>query len=129
MARRSFNMTWILTLLVGAFLMLDGIAGLNQSNSLMGQIARAFGTQGSTIALVIAIVELVAGALLLLSLFVDLGQLDATLGIVIAIAWIVIMVFTFFLSNFNPDSLIWWRSLVQYTIILAVIWMVKGGRA
>ena len=129
MARRNFNMTWILTLLVGAFLLLDGIVGLNQSNSVVGQIARAFGTQGSTIALVIAIVELVAGALLILSLFVDLGQLDSTLGIAIAVAWIVIMVFTFFLSNFNPDSLVWWRGVVQYSVILAVIWMVKGGRS
>lgn len=129
MARRRFDISLILTILVGAFLLLDGVAGLSQANSLVGEIGRAFGTQGSTINMIVAIVEVIAGALLLLSLIVSLGELERFLGIGIFIAWIVIMVLIFIVGNFAPDQLGWWTSLLQYSIILAVIWLVKGQRA
>ena len=129
MARRGVDISFILTVLVGAFLLLDGIAGLSQANSFVGELGRALGARSSTINMVIAIVELLAGALLLISLFVDLGQLQGFLGIGIFVAWIVIMVLIFVVGNFQPDTLSWWVNLSQYSIILAVIWMVKGGRA
>ncbi|MFW5737388.1 MAG: hypothetical protein ACOCYX_00610, partial [Spirochaetota bacterium] len=81
MARNRLDISAILTILVGAFLLLDGIAGLTQANSFVGEIGRALGARGSTINLIIAIVEVVAGALLLLSLIVNLGELERFLGI------------------------------------------------
>ena len=128
MARRNFDMSLILTILVGAFLLLDGIAGLNQANTFFGQIGRELGVESSTIGFIIAIIELIAGALLLLSLVVSLGELERFLGIAIFIAWAVIMVLRFVVNNFAPDALGWWIGLIQYSIILAVIWMVKGSR-
>ena len=129
MARRRFDISFILTILVGAFLLLDGIAGLSQANSFVGEIGRALGAQSSTINMIVAVIEVVAGALLLLSLVVSLGELERFLGIGIFIAWIVIMVLIFVVNNFAPDTLGWWTSLLQYSIILAVIWLVKGQRA
>ncbi len=129
MARRSFDMTFILTVLVGAFLLLDGIAGLTQANSFLGEVGRAVGARGSNINLIIAIIELVGGALLLLSIVVSLGELERFLGIGISIAWIVIMILIFVVNNFAPDTLGWWIGVVQYSIILAVIWMVGARRA
>jgi hypothetical protein len=128
MARRGLDITFILTILVGAFLLLDGIAGLTQANSLVGELGRALGARSSTINLIVAVVELVAGALLLISLFVDLGQLQGYLGVGIFVAWIVIMVLIFIVGRFQPDTLGWWKDLSLYSIVLAVIWMVKGSR-
>lgn len=128
MARRTMDITFILTVLVGAFLLLDGIAGLTQANSFVGELGRALGARGSTVNLIVAVIELIAGALLLISLFVNLGQLQGFLGIGIFIAWIVIMVLIFVVGSFQPDTLGWWINVLQYSIILAVIWMVKGAR-
>lgn len=129
MARRSFDITLILTLLVGAFLLLDGIAGLTQSSSFLGEIGRAIGARGSNINLIVAIIELVGGALLLLSVFVSLGELERFLGIGIFIAWAVIMVLIFVVNNFAPDTLGWWIAVIRNSIILAVIWMVSARHA
>ncbi|MFW5716525.1 MAG: hypothetical protein ACOC0E_03665 [Spirochaetota bacterium] len=128
MARNRLDISAILTILVGAFLLLDGIAGLTQANSFVGEIGRALGARGSTINLIIAIVEVVAGALLLLSLIVNLGELERFLGIGIFIAWAVVMVLVFIVNNFAPDTLGWWIGVTEYSIILAAIWMVKGRR-
>ncbi|MFW6261673.1 MAG: hypothetical protein ACOC6J_08845 [Spirochaetota bacterium] len=128
MARRNFDISLVLTLLVGAFLVLDGISGLTQANSFIGDVGRALGAQSSTINLVVAIVELVAGALLLLSIVVSLGELERFLGIGIFLAWAVIMVLIFVVNSFAPDTLGWWTGVLQYAIILAVIWLVKGRR-
>ncbi|MFW5745856.1 MAG: hypothetical protein ACOC2D_21465 [Spirochaetota bacterium] len=129
MARRSIDISFILTILVGAFLLLDGIAGLSQSSSFVGELGRALGARSSTVNLIVAIVEVVAGALLLLSLVVSLGELERFLGIAIFIAWAVIMVLSFVVNNFTPDTLGWWIGVIEYSIILAVIWLVKGRRA
>lgn len=129
MARRGFDITLILTLLVGAFLLLDGIAGLTQANSFFGEVGRALGARGSTVNLVVAIIEVVAGALLLLSLVVSLGELERYLGLGITIAWAVVTVLTFVVNNFAPETLNWWIGLVEYLIILAVIWQVTARKA
>ncbi len=129
MAKRSLGIHFILTILVGAFLVLDGIAGLNRSSSFLGELGRALGAQGSTITMIVAVLALVAGALLILGLFLNLGDLDRFLGIGIFIAWLVVIVLVFFVGRFSPDQLSWWTGLVQYSIILAVIWMVRTQRA
>ncbi len=129
MAKRSLGIRFILTALVGAFLILDGIAGLNRSSSFLGELGRALGARSSTITMLVAVLALVAGALLILGLFLNLGDLDRFLGIGIFIAWLVVIVLVFFVGRFAPDQLSWWTGLVQYSIILAVIWMVRTQRA
>jgi len=128
MARRSLDITFILTILVGAFLLLDGVSGLTQANSFFGEIGRAMGVQSSTINLIIASLEVVAGALLLISLVLSLGQLERFLGIAIFIAWLAIIVLRYFVDAFSPDTLGWWIGVVEYCIILAVIWLVAARR-
>jgi len=129
MARSGYDMRWILTLLVGAFLILDGIAGIIGISNYIGQIGAEFGANGSTVTLVLAIVELLAGALLILGLFFDLGQLDGIVGLVILVAWLLVIIFTYFIGSFRPDRLGWWTGFVQSLIILVVFWIVKGRRA
>jgi hypothetical protein len=128
MAQRRAGIVLILGLLVGAFLVLDGIAGILEADSMVSRIAGAFNSSGRTIAIVVAIVELVAGAMLLLSQFLSLGQLESVLKIGILIAWVVVIVLVLFVGGANVDSLAWWRSLVQYAIILVAIWVATGDR-
>ncbi len=129
MPRRSFDMRLILTILVGAFLVLDGIAGLTAAQSFVGELGRALGARSATINMIVAVVQIVAGALLLLSVVVGLGDLERFLGIGIFLAWAVIMALLFVVNNFAPDTLGWWIGVIQYSIILAVIWMVKARQA
>ncbi len=128
MARRSMDITFVLALLVGAFLILDGVDGLIAADSFVGRTIRSLGAQGSSLNLVIAVAEIVVGALLVLGLFLDIGQLRTALGLVIFVGWLAVIVLTFAVRNLAPDTLDWWIGLIQYLIILAVIWMVKGRR-
>jgi hypothetical protein len=129
MARRSFDMRLILTILVGAFLVLDGIAGLTAAHSFVGELGRALGARSATINTIVAVVQIVAGSLLLLSIIVGLGELERFLGLAIFLAWAAVIVLLFVVNNFAPERLDWWIGVIQYSIILAVIWMVKARQA
>ena len=126
MRGRGISIVMILALLVGAFLVLDGIGRLVQADSVGGQIARAFGTDGSTINIIVAIIELVAGAIVVLSQFTSLGNLDGLLKLAVFIAWIVVMALVLFVGGFAIDTLGWWIALVQSSIVLAVLWLVRS---
>lgn len=125
MKRKQMDIRLILTVLVGALLLLDGVAGVARADSFAGQFSRAVGAQGSTINLVVAVVELVAGALILMGLFIDLGQLSRTIGIGVFILWILVMITRFLINDFQPDTLGWWIQLLNYSIILAAIWLLR----
>ena len=129
MAKRTMSIAVILVILVGAFLLLDGISALITQNhgasKVFSDISKAFGKAGNTLAVIIAVLEVAAGALLIISRFVSIGALDAALRIGIFIFWIVVMVIVFIINYFHPDKLDWWRDLVNYSIILAVLWMIK----
>lgn len=128
MARRSFDISVVMTLLVGALLLLDGVAGLLYSQSFVGELGRALGSQSAAVRLIVAIVEVVAGALLVLSIIVDLGQLGQALGLAIFLVWVAVMVIRFVINDFQPDTLNWWIDVIQYGIVLAVIWQVRTPR-
>lgn len=125
---RKLSILAILAILVGAYLLLDGIGGLMHADSLFGRIGGAFDSGGRAVTIIVSVIEIVAGVLLILSEFVGIGAINGPLRIGIFIAWIVVMVFALLINNFQPDSIGWWRSLVLYSIVLAVIWMLKGGR-
>ena len=128
MVRKSISIVMILAVLVGAFMLLSGIAGLVRADSVVGQVGRALGTQGSSINIVVATIALAAGAIVLLSQFVSLGQLAGVLKLGVFIAWIVVMVLVLFVGGVAADTLAWWISLIQYGIILAVLWLVRGEK-
>ena len=119
----------ILAILVGAFLLLDGLSGLMHADSLFGRIGGVFNRDGRAVTIIVCVIEVIAGALLILSQFMSIGSIDGPLRMGIFIAWIVVMVFALVINNFRPEAIEWWRSLAQYSIVLAVIWMLKGERA
>lgn len=131
MASKKLNIVGILIILVGAFMLLDGIAALTNSTQGIGglshNVSRAFGGSGNTVAIIFAVIELIAGALLILSRFTSIGVLDSFLRIGVFIFWIIVMVFSLILGgNLNAiDTLGWWISLVNQLIILTILWMIK----
>ncbi len=128
---KGLNIVGILIILVGAFMLLNGIAALTGNTEGLGgmshDISRAFGGSGNTFNIIIAVIELVAGALLIISRFASIGALDGFLRIAIFIFWIVVMVLALVLGNNIKaiDTLGWWISLVNHGIILVILWMIK----
>lgn len=128
---KGMNIVGILIILVGAFMLLSGIAALTGNTEGLGgmshDISRAFGGSGNTLNIIIAVVEIAAGALLILSRFTSIGALDAFLRLGVFIFWIVVMVLALVLGGNikGIDTLGWWIALVNYSIILVILWMIK----
>ncbi|MCG8452300.1 MAG: hypothetical protein MI717_03840 [Spirochaetales bacterium] len=131
MARRRFDITSILVVLVAAFLLLDGILSFQGSTAGMSglahKISRSFGGEGNTVSIILAVAQISAGALLLLSRIVSIGTLDSILRVGLFLFWLAVMVMSLVLGG-NIDrvtTLLWWKDLVWYTIILAILWKIK----
>jgi|GEM_PF-1854097 len=131
MSSKGLNIAGILIILVGAFMLLSGIAAFTGNTQGLGgftnDVSKVFGGSGNTFSIIIAVIEIIAGGLLILSRFVSIGALDSFLRIAIFIFWIVLMVLSLVLGNNikNIDTLGWWISLVNQSIILVVLWMIK----
>jgi len=131
MASRKFDLVGILILLVGAFMLLNEIAALTGNTQGLGGVAhdvsRAFGGSGNTLAIVIAVIEIAAGGLLIISRFASIGALDRFLRVALFLFWIVVMILGLVLGgNIKAvDTLGWWISLVNHSIILVILWMIK----
>lgn len=131
MSTKRLNIAGILIILVGAFMLLSGIASFTGNTQGFGgfsnDISRAFGGSGNSLNIIIAVIEIIAGGLLILSRFVSIGALDSFLRIAIFIFWIVMMVLSLILGGNieHIDTLGWWISLVNQSIILVVLWMIK----
>jgi len=132
MARKTrFDAILLLQIAVGFFLVTLGIAGLMSYNTTLSEAARAlsriFGRASNPLNLIIAIVEVVAGAVLVLDLFVTLaGRLQFWTTLFIAVLWVVQIVVVFFVNNLlAPDFITWLNRLSMDLIILVGLWMVN----
>ena len=127
-ARKSISIVLILALLIGAVLILDGIGRLVQADSLLGRAGRAVGTQSSTINIIVAIIELAAGAIVILTRFTSFGKSDAFLGLLALIGWAAVIVLTLFVTGFAIETLSWWLALAQSGVILVALWLIRTDR-
>jgi len=131
MSSKRLNTAGILIILVGAFLLLSGIGSLTGNTRGLGgfanDVSKAFGGSGNSFNIILAVIEIIAGGLLLLSRFVSIGVLDSFLRIAVFIFWIVLMVLSLVLGGNieNINTLGWWISLVNQSIILVILWMIK----
>jgi uncharacterized membrane protein YphA (DoxX/SURF4 family) len=131
MSSKSLNIIGILIILVGAFMLLSGIDMLTNNTKGLGgfqhNVSKALGGSGNTVNIIIAVLEITAGALLILSRFMSIGALDSFLRIAVFIFWIVLMVLGLILGDNikRIDTLGWWSELVSQSIILVILWMIK----
>jgi uncharacterized membrane protein YphA (DoxX/SURF4 family) len=117
--------TFFLQLCLGVFFLVLGISNLTNYNSDWNALRRAFGSN-QTLAIVMAVVEIVMGALLVLGLFITLSD-DVTkvLGFVLFVLWGLYMVVSFIVNDFiKPDFLTWLYRVSWNAVILISIWIV-----
>lgn len=120
----------LLQLVVGLFLLALGISELVEYNSELNQFARsmsrAFGGSGSVLPVIVALIQILAGGLLIAALFTPVpGAAVFWSSIVIAVLWIVRVIVAFVLNDpFEPTLLAWLVGFTRELIPGLVVWAV-----
>jgi len=133
MAKRtvSFDAVSVLQIVVAVFLFTLGLIGIVDWNSNLAQFGRSlnrlFGRADNPLNLVIAIVEMAAGVIVFIALFVTVAnRLIYVLTLIIAILWVVEIIIAFFGQDpFQPDFLVWLNRLAADVIILLSLWLIN----
>jgi hypothetical protein len=130
MARKVGSLSlpiFFLQLSLGVFFLVLGIRDLSNYNhpGFLSQVGRAFG-KNETLALVMAVVEIVMGAILALGLFMPASaELTRLFGILLFVLWGLYMVVAFFVQDFlKPDLLVWLYQVSWNSVILISLWIV-----
>jgi len=130
MANKQIGTSYFLQLTLGAALIVFGIMALNGYNS-AGQEAlrglnKMFGKSNNLFPVIFGIVELAAGAVLIVELFVSISSgLFKLIHLIICIFWLVNIIFNFVLSNLvEPDLIRWLGALLPQIVILLALWQV-----
>ncbi len=123
----------ILQLALGVFFILIGLEVLIYYNSTVGQIvsgfSNLFGGSKQVIESVIAVIEIVAGAVLILTLFVPMGRGAFNfLVLLIFILWAAKIVYNDFIVKtvFQPNWLTWCKELALDVIVLVGVWATRA---
>ena len=118
---------FFLQLCLGVFFLVLGITDLTNYNhpDLLSQVGRAFG-KNETLALAMAVVEIVMGAVLALGLFLSASaDLTRLLGIALFLLWALYMVVAFFVQDLLKPNLLTWLYRVSWNaVILISLWIV-----
>lgn len=127
----SFDVVVVVQIVLAAFLITLGLLGITQWNSNLNQFGRElnrfFGGTNNPFNLIVAIVELVAGLIVLAGVFVS-GQASLLFAatLVISILWAILIVINFFAQDpFQPDFLTWLNRLTMDLVILLALWTIN----
>jgi hypothetical protein len=129
--REGFEVSIVLQIVMAVFLITLGLIGIINYNSDLAQFGRdlnrVFGRPGNPINLIAAIVELVAGVIVLAAVFVYVrSRLLFFATLVIAILWIVRIIISLFAQDlFEPNFLVWLNRLSADLIVLTALWLVN----
>jgi hypothetical protein len=109
---------------LGVFFVVLGILGLTQYTSKTSEFLRMFG-RNNIMTLVVAVVQFLAGAILVLGLFMSVGSgLAKLISIAVFVLWAFYMVMTLGINGFlKPDLLGWLYKASWNTVILASLWI------
>ena len=133
MAKRSvtFDSVTVLQIVVAVFLFTLGLIGLVDWNSSLAQfgrsVSRLFGRADNPLNLIVAVVEMAAGVIVFIALFVTVAnRLIYVLTLIIAILWVVEIIIAFFGQDpFKPDFLLWLNRFAADVIILLSLWLIN----
>jgi len=112
-----------------------GLVGIINYNSDLANFGRSvnklFGQSNDIIPILFAVLELVAGVLLLASIFSGVsGRFLSIALLIIFVFWIVFIVMNYFMAGFGePDFLKWLEKLSPQLVALSALWMVTRKRA
>ena len=128
--KKKVNSYLFLQLSLALMLIATGVLGINSYNSggseLLRGINKAFGSSNDVIPILMAVIELVAGVILVISLF-DLipARLLNILLLIIFIFWAVNIALAYILNGFlEPSFIKWLASISPQLIILTSLWIV-----
>jgi hypothetical protein len=127
----AFDVVIVIQVVVAVFLVTLGIIGITGWNSGLSQFGRGlnrlFGRANDPFNLVVAIVELAAGAVVFIGLFIAVkSRLLYVLTMIIAILWVVEIIVGFFAQGaFQPDFVAWLNRLAADVIILLSLFLVN----
>lgn len=126
-----FDALAVLQFVVAVFLVTLGLMGLVDYDSgwarLGRDINRLFGHANDPFTIIVAIVELVAGVLVLAALFVPVRRrwLFWT-TLVIAVVWAAWIVLDLFVNGiFEPTFLAWLNQLAASLVLLLALWLIN----
>lgn len=128
--KNSVNSIFFLKLSLALMFIAIGIVGITHYNSGISQFGRSinglFGKNNNIIPILFAVLELVAGVLLLASLFTSLpGKFLSIAMIVIFIFWALTLIMNYFTEGlFKPDFIIWLSEVSPQLVILSALWIV-----
>jgi len=133
MAKRtiSFDAVTVLQIVVAVFLFTLGLIGVTEWNSNLAQFGRSlghlFGRADNPLNLIVAVVEMAAGVIVFIALFITVtNRLIYVLTLIIAILWVVEIIVSFFGQDpFKPDFLVWLNRLAADVIILLSLWLIN----
>jgi hypothetical protein len=133
MSRRAvtFDGLSVMQIAVALFLFTLGLIGIMGWSSHLAEFGRGlnrlFGRANNPLNLIVAIVELAAGAIMFIGLFVSMqSRLLFWLTIIIGILWIVEIIIGFFAQGpFEPDFVVWLNRLTADVIILIALWLIN----
>ena len=128
--RREINGMFFLQLSLALMFIAIGIVGITNYNSDVSQFGRSvgkvFGKNNDIFPIIFAIIQLAAGILLLLSLFIGIpGNILSISLLVIFIFWALSIVMAFVLDDlFKPDFIVWLANISPQLVILSALWVV-----
>ena len=133
MARRAvtFDSVIVVQIVLAIFLFTLGLIGIMDWNSNLAQFGRGmnrlFGGAGNPFNIIVAIIELAAGAIMFLGIFVtELSRVLSWGTWIVLVIWIVEIIIDFFANGaFEPNFLVWLNRLALDVIILGTLWLIN----
>ncbi len=130
-SRATFDVVIILQIVLAVFLITMGLAGIMNYDSDLAKIGRGFnrliGQTNNPLNLVMAVLELVAGVIVLGALFVPgKKSLVNILTLAVAVLWVIRIIIGLSASEaFKPDFAIWINNLAADLIVLVSLVLVN----
>jgi hypothetical protein len=129
--RTAFDVSVVLQIVVAIFLVTLGLIGIIDWNANISQFGRSlnrlFGRANDPFNIIVATVELAAGVIVFVGLFVGVrSRLLYWLTIVIAVLWVIEIIIAFFGQGvFQPDFIVWLNRLAADLIILLALFLIN----
>jgi uncharacterized membrane protein YphA (DoxX/SURF4 family) len=111
-----------------------GVMDITNYNSDISQFARSFskliGKNNDIVPVLFAVLELVSGILLLVSLFTGAsGKFLSVALVIIFIFWAITIIMNYFMNGlFEPDFIDWLSRVSPQLVILSALWLVSSSR-
>jgi len=127
--KNSTNSYTLLKISMALMFIAVGFVGITHYQSGVSQFARSvnnlFGGQNNLFPIIFAIFELVAGVILLLTIFTSQSRNFVSLSLlIIFIVWAVSIVLSYFTNTFlKPDFVQWLANVSPDLVILSALWI------